>query len=252
MENLSKRRPGGWSIAWLGIGAFIAGGAGAAGRDAEVADIVARMDYGYYVGDPHMIEAAQADLERVGTDDAGKTYFIAYAAYRLSQLGAGGNFRERHALLEQCLDDSRSITDDSQWAAEAWILVAACSLQGTIDEPSRNVGHSLRLAAALETAAAIAPHNPRLFLIRAGVERDRSAGELRERTLELARAGFEESGHDGGLPAWGLAETLAGLGESYLERGALREARDVIEQALLEAPDYTFALELKNALSLGR
>jgi tetratricopeptide (TPR) repeat protein len=251
MESLSKRGPSGWSIAWIGLCAFTAA-VGAAGRDAEVADIVARMDYGYYVGDPHMIEAARADLGRVGSNDAGMTYFSAYAAYRLSQLGAGGSYRERHALLEECIDDARSIADDSQWAAEAWILVAACSLQGTVDEPSRNVGHALRLSAALESAGAVAPQNPRLLLIRARAERDRSAGELRERTLELARAGFEEAGHDGRLPTWGLAETLASLGESYLERDALREARDVIEQALLEAPDYTFALELKNALSLPR
>jgi tetratricopeptide (TPR) repeat protein len=170
----------------------------------------------------------------------------------LSQVGAGESYRQRHALLERCIDDARSITDDQQWAAEAWVLVAACSLQGTIEEPSRNVGHALRLAAALEAADAIAPQNPRLLLIHARVERDRSAGERRERMLELARAGFEEVGHDGRFPAWGLAETLASLGESYLERGALREARDVIEQALLEAPDYTFALELRNALSLRR
>ena len=35
-----------------------------------------------------------------------------------------------------------------------------------------------------------------------------------------------------------------------LDRGNTREARDLIERALLEAPGFRFALHLKKALSL--
>ena len=51
-------------------------------------------------------------------------------------------------------------------------------------------------------------------------------------------------------PAWGRPETLAQMGAIELESGKTREARDLIERALLDAPGYVFALQLQNALSL--
>ena len=70
-------------------------------------------------------------------------------------------------------------------------------------------------------------------------------GEL----LERARDEFDARANDEG-PDWGRAELLASLGKIFLELGERRDARDLIEQALIEAPDYYFALELRKALSL--
>ncbi len=51
---------------------------------------------------------------------------------------------------------------------------------------------------------------------------------------------------------WGEPEALAQLGELRLLDGRTLEARDLIERALLAAPDYRFALQLKARLPAGR
>jgi hypothetical protein len=47
-----------------------------------------------------------------------------------------------------------------------------------------------------------------------------------------------------GKPDWGHAEALTQLGKSYLQRGELVAARDVLERALVLAPDYRQAQKL--------
>jgi hypothetical protein len=49
-------------------------------------------------------------------------------------------------------------------------------------------------------------------------------------------------------PTWGEAETLVLLGEVHLQRGETRVARDLLERALLIAPDYRAALNLRARL----
>ena len=47
-----------------------------------------------------------------------------------------------------------------------------------------------------------------------------------------------------GKPDWGHAEALTLLGQSYLKRGEMVAARDVLERALVLAPDYRQAQKL--------
>ena len=49
-------------------------------------------------------------------------------------------------------------------------------------------------------------------------------------------------------PDWGYAEALTALAATALERGQARTARDYIERALLLAPDYRAALDLRATL----
>jgi hypothetical protein len=227
----------------------------AASTEAALADIVGRLDYGYYTGDARLIEAARSDLERSSKDGSLKAYYVAYAAYRLSQLGAADSNRARRDLVAGCVDSAREATVDPTWALEAWVLIAACSLQGGIEQPARRLGHDLRLADALAAARELNPQHPRLLLITAWASRRSDAGEgnaAQGQILEQARLQFEAWRGSGLEPTWGKAETLASLGQVFLELGQLREARDVIEQSLIEAPEYPFALELRNALSLQR
>ena len=53
-------------------------------------------------------------------------------------------------------------------------------------------------------------------------------------------------------PDWGYAEALTALAAAALERGQARAARDSIERALLLAPDYRAALDLRIAMQSAR
>ena len=219
----------------------------------ELDDIVARIDYGFYTAEPRVIEAAREELERAGADGGAHAYYAAYAAYRLSWLDRSARPRERRALIRACVEAARASAQTEAWAAEAWILVAACSVYGIAQEPTRVRSHESRLAEALAAARELDADNPRLLLVESSYLPQTAAldGERRRELLEGARAEFDERGYEDG-PDWGRAEVLASLGKIYLERGLRREARDVIEQALIEAPDYYFALELEKTLSLQR
>ncbi|HET7132053.1 MAG TPA: hypothetical protein VFJ95_07380, partial [Gammaproteobacteria bacterium] len=70
--------------------------------------------------------------------------------------------------------------------------------------------------------------------------------------LEHAVAAFDARPAALRGPEWGEAEALAALGELKLARGDAREARDLIERALLLAPDYRFAMELRARMQGAR
>ena len=240
--------------ALLGVG--VAGLAFGAGTDAALNDIVARIDYGFYTADPRMIDAARADLARLQSSSDSHAYYTAYAAFRLSRLDAAPSRRAARELIDVCLHASRESAATGNWAVEAEILRAACSLQGLAQEPVLSRGHELRLREALQTLRAIDPSHPRMLLVaawqlRANPDADDDLARRRA-LLERALEEFDLRDAESGTPDWGRAEVLANLGEVYLELGELRDARDHIEQALIETPDYRFALELKNALSLRR
>ena len=219
----------------------------------ELDDIVARVDYGFYTGDPRVIEAARSELARMGGDGGAHAYYEAYAAYRLSRLDASMRPRERRALLRACVDAAQLSAETPAWAAEAWILVAACSIQGMAPSTGLGLGHESRLSEALAAAQALDADNPRLLLIESWYRRDANAiddDHLRRRDLlERALDELDVRANDEG-PDWGRAEILANLGQIFLVLDERRAARDLIEQALIEAPDYAFALELSKALSL--
>lgn len=235
------------TLTLLGLNGY----AGAA--DADLVDIAARIDYGYYSGEARVIIGARADLERIRAVDGAVDYYLGYAAYRLSQLDTAASPRARRELLGNCVDSGRAALADSAWALEAWILIAACSVEGLTHDPSRTIGHDLRLADALSAARRLDPKHPRLLLVEAWAQRaaDSADDGLQAQLIE-ARDAFDAWQSTGAQPVWGRAEALASLGALHLELGERREARDLIEQALIEAPGYHFALDLRDRLSLAR
>ena len=53
-------------------------------------------------------------------------------------------------------------------------------------------------------------------------------------------------------PDWGEAEALTALAAAALDRGQTRTARDFVERALLLAPDYSAALDVRAAMQSAR
>jgi len=213
----------------------------------ELSDLAARIDYGYYAAEPRVIEAARAVLDRSEATDPQTRYYTAYAAFRLAQLAIQARAASG-ALVDTCIEKATPPRDATA-TAEAWILVAACSEVGA--QPRRR-------EQALERARSLDPSNPRLALLDAWVASPRAAQvdpALRDEAaarLEHAVAAFDARPASNGGPDWGEAEALAALGEIVLARGEVRSARDLIERALLVAPDYQLALDLRARLQGAR
>lgn len=261
-------------LALVGLAGF-ANRAGAS--DAEIDDIATRIDYGYYAGAPELVAAAERQLERLPADDERVRYLSALAAFRRAQLtlaaraDAGTEVgTDAGDLLEHCIelvqpDEARErdtpirvtrLRDAA--AAEAWTLTAACAALAADVEPLRAAAHGRRRDNALERARAADPSNPRIALVAAwtlsfrpaaaGDEtRAAAAAALEAAVGAFALAPHSERSADAPAPEWGEAEALTLLAELRARDGAQREARDLVERALLIAPDYAFAEALERA-----
>ncbi len=221
--------------------------AGVQAAPADLADLAARIDYGYYTDDVRAIETARSELARLESSaDVG--YYRAFAAFRLAELTVLHGGTDVGALLAECAERAAPAKADGG-AAEHWLLVAACGTVAGGDGPLQ----SRRRDQALARARELAPHNPRIPLIEAWLVSRRPALDRPETRaaadakLVAAVAAFDASSATA-EPGWGEPEALAALGESALAEGRARAARDYIERALLLAPDYRFAIELRERL----
>ena len=231
----------------------------------ELADLGGRIDYGFYVDDPRAIEDALPALKRMSADDASVRYYRAFAAFRLAQLGGP----RAATYAEDCVSNatvqepaerlSRTAAEARARAtAEAWILVAACAGLAGHSEPAKGLAHDRRSSQALAHARELDPSNPRIALLDAWLVSQRPAladaavRDLAIAKLEAAVEAFDAWSPPSGAPDWGEAEALAALAEVHLARGDRRAARDLVERALLLAPDYHFAVELRTQLQGSR
>ena len=211
----------------------------------ELADLAGRVHYGFYNGDARAIEAAQAGLDRQA-DSVEALYYRDFAALRRVQLGNAD--RDASKRLEECADREVDAELHGVAAAEAWVLVAACAFVADDDR---------RVVEALDQARANDDDHPRVALVEAWrVQREAGteAGDNSEvgAAFEAAVAAFDAWTPSIDDPDWGNAEALVALGQVALARGETRAARDLMERALLIAPDYRLAVELRAKLQGNR
>jgi hypothetical protein len=254
------------AIAVSGVVALAGLSLPAASADAELSDLATRVAFGFYAADDAVLRAAEKQLERLPARDEPVRYLRALAALRRAQLELSSRpDADVGDLLERCVELAEPAEEDARnapvrvarvrdaAAAEAWTLAAACAAVAAHVEPLRSGAHGRRRERALARARAADPTNPRVALVAAWAVSLRPAAasddiraaarEALEKTIAAfaeysapsrrARAAFE--------PDWGEAEALALLAEIRAREGARREARDLIERALLAAPGYAFA-----------
>jgi tetratricopeptide (TPR) repeat protein len=221
----------------------------------EIADLTARIEYGFYAEEPHVIDAAREALARLPIDDSAARYYGALAAFRSAQLRPSGE--DVGNLLDDCMQlatPAEHALATASANAEGWILVAACASLGV----ERGLTAQRRRDQALTNAKLSDHNNPRIALVEAWRISQRPAAlpaaqrDLAAERLTVAIEGFGAAGReDDQQPQWGAAEALAQLGEICLQRGEVRAARDFIERALLAAPDYRYALSMRAKLQRG-
>jgi hypothetical protein len=212
---------------------------------AELLDLAARVHYGYYHGDARTIETAQAGLERL-PDSPEVLYYRDFAALRRMQLGGAG--RTGLIRLDECARRNVAPGLPKPFAADAWVLVAACALLA---------GDERRRDEALELARERDDDNPRIALVEAwALERD-AGGDLARSNALAAKLAAVVAAFDAWTPSiddpdWGHAEALTALAANALDNGQVRVARDLVERALMLVPDYREAVELRVTLQSGR
>jgi len=231
----------------------------------EVADLAGRIDYGFYVCDARAITDAAAALKRMSDGDASVRYYRAFASLRLAQLGgerAAGDAENcvKNATVDEPTERLTRAAAEARARAsvESWLLVAVCSGLTANADPGKGLAHDKRLLQALAHARELEQSNPRIALIDAWLVSVRPAladAAVRDeavKKLEAAADAFAAWTPPPDAPGWSEAEALAALAELHLTRGELREARDLIERALLVAPGYGFAVELRTQLQGSR
>ena len=233
----------------LTASACLAGGLAEADSWTDLADVAARIEYGFHAEEPGMVEAARTALERSGERGEAAEYYRALAALRLASLQPATDGRTRERLAE-CSRLAPHANAEAHTAAEFWVLSAACALAAVRLEPMRGLLQQRRAAQALDRAAALDPGNPRLALLRAEALAD-AGGAMPSAeavaALDRAVAAFERAPRSG--PQWGEAEALAQLAAARLAEGRLQAARDLIERALQIAPDYRFATAVRDRIT---
>jgi hypothetical protein len=208
---------------------------------AGLRDAAARIDYGWYTGDRSLILAAREALESSPREPWSR-YLRAYASYRAGQIDLARG-AEAGQELTRCVADAETAAADETVAAEANVLIVSCSAMAAAAEPLRAVWHQRRLREALAQAEALAADNPRLLLVRQRHLADAAV------TVEIVVSVFRDSRGRNAFPDWGEAEALLAQSEQRLAAGDRRGARDSLEEALLIAPDYTAALDLKSRIA---
>jgi tetratricopeptide (TPR) repeat protein len=237
--------------------ALLAGALGAgpvwADHQADLADLGARVEYGFYTQEQGVIAAARAGLERLPDAVARVNYHRALAALRFAQVQAERRQPVGPALAD-CVESAEDAAAQEPAWSEPWVLLGACAALGTWAEPMKALLHARRYEQAVGRARGLEPENPHIALIatwRALADSgklDVAADTTLLATLETAVVAYQAPRRTNSGEEWGEAETLALLGALYLQRGELRSARDVIERALLAAPGYVEAIKLRGEL----
>lgn len=224
---------------------------------AEFDDAVARMQFAFYTGDTRSLEDMLTVIDGFEVDAAlaaARSYQLAYGNWKLAQLYAepqGERARpatksSANKAAKACVQQARATIALDARIAEIYAMEAACD--NFSPEAGKNGSSACLRSKSMRTAMTLGAENPRVHFINAlcapAAEGDPAAVDRWRAVV----AKFEAAPpSQPGKPDWGHAEALALLGQSYLQRGEMVAARDVLERALVLAPDYRQAQKLLQA-----
>ncbi len=240
----------------------IAAPASAAPVSARWMQLERRIESGYFrqnvAGLRALAATLPADDGAAAADTGGgewQSYYGALLAYRLALLARNDEARA-WPFMQQCIDRLNRALVADPGSAEALALQSAClALQSRMD-PWRAPLAAPRSRARIDKALELAPDNPRVLLLGSLAARDRPrlfGGDTGQAFVLLQRAvtAFERQSGPRGLPGWGAADAFTDLAQDYLTRGQTLAARNVLERALLVAPDFAQARSLMAQIVSG-
>jgi tetratricopeptide (TPR) repeat protein len=224
----------------------------------EGGDVQAQILYAYHTEDTNTLQNLVQDLTAKAKDDADNAalrYHLAHAHYRMGELSVRAAAHGAESALSDCIDDIKPLLQKDVKSTEALILQGACYLSLADRRSVESVVLRSRAWDRLNAAAKLAPRNPRLLLIESTQTLARAKLGSPERQqalsqLNLAVQIFDQSPSTNvDEPGWGHAEAYLALGRELQARGDRVQARNLIEKALIVAPDYKSAQRQLNSLS---
>ncbi len=219
----------------------------------QLVDMIARIQYAWYVEDLQELvslsETLANDKARPALADW-QNYYAAYGFFRAAALAEDDYLTE---YLGRCEDITRTLLRKSPGFSEALILRGGCAAWLARARPISAVLAPSRAVRALAKASSIDPDNPRLLLQQAEavIGRKAFADEYPQpiSILEQAVTLFgPRADADPLTPDWGEVESHRYLAELLMAAGDKRRARDSLEQALQIAPDNRPAQLLMESL----
>lgn len=236
--------------------------AGTSRPDAHWLRIESRIESGYFQQDAAGLTALATTLPADGAasgdanDEEWRSYYTALLAYRLALLATTDEARA-WPFTQECIDRLNRVLARDTGSAEALALQSACyALQSDLD-PWRSPLAAPLSEARIDKALKLAPDNPRVLLLGALAARDRPkffGGDTQQafQLMQRAVSAFERQRWPRrSLPGWGAADAFTDLARDYLGRGDTLAARNVLERALLIAPDFTQARQLMAEIVSG-
>jgi hypothetical protein len=225
--------------------------------------IESRIERDYFQQDAAGLQALAATLSAGSSQAQGdarsgewRDYYAALLAYRLALL-ANDDAARAWPFTQRCVDRLAEALVLDPGSAEALALQSAClALQSHLDPWRAPLAAPLSLD-RIDRALKLAPQDPRVLLLGAvgAAERPKLFGGDSQQAftlLERAATAFEQRGARArGLPGWGAADAFTSLARDYLTRGDALAARNVLERALLLAPDFAQARRLMAEIVSG-
>lgn len=219
-----------------------------AGEPVTPANASIRIERAFHRADTSALMAIASALtvqgKTPGTDSRHVDYYIGYANYALANLLIGRDDDKAGDCLgraEAAL--KRAMAADPGFAEAQALLASVYGLEIAL-HPWKGMWLGRRIGDLMDRATALAPHNPRITLLRAGNDYHKPAafgGDKQKALLEFGQAiaQFEHdtpSGPD--APTWGKAEAYALCADGEAAAGDVAAARRDYQAALELAPDY--------------
>lgn len=176
-------------------------------------------------------------------DHALVNHYMGFALYRLAGPTMATDMSGALALLEEAQSFLERSIEIEPIAESHALLSSALGMQMPSDADAMTLG--MQSGTEMGRARALGPRNPRVRLLEgiAAFHTPEVWGGGHDAALAHFQAAIElfaddEPGH--ALPAWGLAEAYAWLGQTYVALGKADEARAAYERALEVEPEYAW------------
>jgi hypothetical protein len=228
------------------------------GRAQQGGDVEAQILYAFHVEDTNQLanvaQTLRTQMQANGADTASR-YHLAHAEYRLGLLAGELHAGNAKGAFAECVEELKPILAEDGNSVESLSLQSACYSSLAAYEKLQAVLLRTRAASRLQSAAKLAPRNPRVVYLMAmgDLARSKAGSEENARALgelKLAVQLFEQtSATSVEMPGWGHAEAYLDLGRQLESRGDWLGARNWIEKSLLIAPDFKAAQRQRATLA---